>query len=91
MLEAVKGAVRQAGLQPLVLRPDPEVLVSLQLPLVVELRDGRYLLLTELGKKSATRIDEAILFSPSVENRQDTVVFNRFQQAWTGGVFYSRR
>lgn len=90
-LEQVLHLSRQEGLQTVILRPGPEQMVALspKLPVVVELRDGRYCILSGLVKNGSGQPESITLLLPQPNQPLiETVPFERFQQIWAGGVLF---
>ena len=90
-LEQVLHLSRQEGLQTVILRPGPEQLaaLSLKLPVVVELRDGRYCILSGLLKNGSGQPERVTLLLPQPNQPLiETFPFERFQQIWAGGVLF---
>jgi ATP-binding cassette subfamily B protein len=93
--EQVIQAARTAGLQTVVLRPDPSQLTDLapRLPAVVELRDGRYVVLAHTPNSAADPPEPLTLLLPQPEGppRTEQVSPHRFRQAWAGGLLLFER
>lgn len=89
MLEQVMQAARQAGLQTMILRPEPAQLPALaaQLPAVAELRDGRYIVLAQCAS-AASGEQMCLVVAPHANGqpRTEQVGLAQFQQAWAGGL-----
>ena len=89
VLEQVIQAARQAGLQTMILRPEPAQLPALaaQLPAVAELRDGRYIVLAQCAS-TASGEQMCLVVMPQTEGqpRTEQVSLAQFQQAWAGGL-----
>lgn len=88
-LEKVIQAARQAGLQTMILRPEPAQLPALaaQLPAVAELRDGRYIVLAQCAS-TASGEQMCLVVAPHADGqpRTEQVSLAQFQQAWAGGL-----
>ena len=89
-LTSVIHAARQAGLQTIIMRPGPEQLAALagQLPVVVELRDGRYLIVSGI-QISGTGTAETVTVLAPQQPRPDCgeqVSSQEFQRVWAGGI-----
>ena len=90
-LEKVLQVAQREGLQTVILRPDTEQLAALnhRLPAVVEMRDGRYCILSGLTKNSSGSPGSVTLLLPQAEKPLiETMSFARFQQIWAGGILY---
>ena len=93
-LEAVIRAARQEGLQTVIQQPEPAHLAALvpRLPVVTELRDGRYLVITRLDVGRDGKPDGLHLLEPRPEgDRQQRVTLPEFLAASAGGVLYFER
>ena len=93
-LEAVIRAARQEGLQTVIHQPDPDHLAAMvpSLPVVTELRDGRYLVMTKLeigrdGKPDGLHLLEA---RPDGDRLQQVAVRD-FLNASAGGILFFKR
>ncbi len=88
-LENVIRIARQVGLQTVIIRPGPEQLSALagQLPAVVEMRDGRYLVLSAILASGGTA-ETVTLHIPDEKTQKqgEQVPSQEFQRAWTGGA-----
>ncbi len=95
MLEAVMRVARQSGLQTVILRPEPEHFATLahQLPLVAELRDGRYLIISDIHSNPAGSVETITILSPQPKRqaRSRQIPLGRFLQSWTGGALRFER
>jgi ATP-binding cassette subfamily B protein len=89
-LEKVLQLSKQEGLQTVILRPNQEQLtaLSLHMPVVAELRDGRYCILSEFFKDNEGKPERVTLLSPQTRPQGETLTFEQFQQIWAGGVLY---
>ena len=93
-LEALIRAARQEGLQTVIQQPEPAHLAALvpRLPVVTELRDGRYLVITGLDIGRDGKPDGLHLLEPRPEgDRQQRVTVPEFLAASAGGVLYFER
>lgn len=91
-LDQVILQARHAGLQTVILRPDAKQWTSLapRLPAVAELRDGRYVILSHLDCATTDVPETFTLLIPQTDGppRTEHVSFQRFQQAWAGGLLF---
>ncbi len=89
-LESVIEIARSEGLQTIIQRPPLDQFTELVplLPIVVELRNNSYLVLTEL-EKADTALPASITVSrlqPDGKTVNDCLPFEQFQRVWTGGI-----
>ncbi len=88
-LESIVRAGRAEGLQTIILRPQPDQLASLtgQLPAVVELRDGRYVILAGIfGNEQGVDAVSVLTPTPDGKMHPEQVSLQAFQAIWTGGL-----
>lgn len=89
ILESVIRAGRMEGLQAIILQPTPDQLATLtgQLPAVVELRDGRYVILVEISG-GAHGEDAVTVLTPLPDGQMQPEQVSRqaFQGIWAGGL-----
>ncbi len=88
-VESVIRAGRRVGLQTIILQPQAEQLAALtgQLPAVIELRNGRYVILAGIGE-SVQGEDTVIVLTPTVDGQMQPEQLTRpdFQAIWAGGL-----
>ena len=88
-LESVMRAGRAAGLSTAIIRLQPDQFAALaeQLPVVAELRDGRYLIVSEIGGLEK-REDTVTLLAPRSDGQvqQETTSRQAFLQLAAGGM-----
>ncbi len=86
-LESVVLAARKEGIATLIFQPGGDQIATLPLPVLTELRDGRYVVISGI-EKSPTGDPEIIhLLTPSLPNpHQEKIAFQDFQNLWAGGI-----
>ncbi len=84
----VLAVIRQAGIEPLVRRIGIDLLKGLQakLPLVVELKDGRYCVLEGFEGPGPDAPSQLRLLTPRDIPKIEIVPLEQFQKTWTGGI-----
>lgn len=89
-LEEVIRCARQEGLQTFIHRCEPTQIAALLpvLPVVTELRNGRYILLAAVTGDAEGRPATAQLLDPSSDQApgQQTVAWQDFSRIWAGGI-----
>jgi len=90
LLENIVQAARMQGLQTTAFRPPRENFGDLMplLPVVAELQDGNYLVITELEKEDAGKVINVTTALPaSTESPgKEQISLAQFLQIWTGGI-----
>lgn len=88
--EEIVRLARQEGLQTIVHRPESGQIPSLAavLPVVVELKNGRYLIVTAIKNGEDGRPQAVHLLDPSSVEQplSQTVPYSDFLKAWAGGI-----
>ena len=89
-LESVIHAGRTEGLQTIILQPQPNQLASLtgQLPAVIELRDGRYLILAGIVGADEPGNDGVTVLTPGADGQlhPQQLARQEFLSIWAGGL-----
>ena len=84
-LERVMQTARSQGLQTIIQRPALNQIPSL--PVIAELRDGRYVILADIQLGSTNTVTLQIPQSDGPP-RNEQVPLQRFLQAWAGGILF---
>ena len=89
LFQQVLAAARQAGLRPQVARLNQEQLPGLasRLPVIVELKNGSYQVLTSMNKSSG----QLSLLTPALNapgGQEAQLSLEEFWQLWTGGILF---
>lgn len=91
-LEAVVREARLEGLQTVIIRPNPQQFLSLsvKLPLITELRDGRYVVVTgiETGDEGRLTVVNILELLPSAPERRLSVPAEEYFSVSSGGVLF---
>ncbi len=94
-LESVIKAARKVGLQTVIYRPEPGNFASLVsvLPVVAELKDGRYLVITgiDIGRDGKLEIIDLLEPQKDGESPRQRVSSQDFFTAFAGGILYFER
>lgn len=94
-LEDIIGVGRRAGLQAVIQRPETDYFAVLvdKLPVVVEFRDGRYLLITGIHGDAAGMVESVTLTVPQVAGkpRSENITISAFLKVWAGGTLHFER
>lgn len=91
LLERIIEIARQDGVQTVILQPSPnQPLMSLPLPAVAELRNGRYVVLEQVLSAAAEQQIFCQIVIPKSDGtfQTDRVTEQQFRQAWAGGLLY---
>lgn len=90
VLEKVVQLARAEGLQATIHRPSPGQFLELEplLPVIAELRDGSYSILSNINKSDPETPENITLLTPQSDGKtaSEGVSFKQFQSLWTGGV-----
>ena len=86
--DQVLAIVRQAGLRPQVARLNPEQLRGLQarLPVIVELQNGKYQVLTAINRGTTTEQQGVVTLLDAQDDHAKEISIDVFIKMWTGGV-----